>query len=350
MVLPVFLTNPPALAAATNEATDFHEVYELIRAHATGVSDAELNRAAVQGLVSALAPKVSLATKITPVNETGEPSLVSKTGLFEGEIAYLRVARVNDGLAGQVNNTWKDWNSTNRLKGLVLDLRYANGVDYAAAAATADLFAAKAEPLLNWGGGIVLSHEKTNAIRVPVAVLVNRETAQAAEGLAAMLRHTGAGLVLGSRTAGQAMITQDFPLRSGEQLRIATGPVLLGDGSALSAQGIKPDIEVSVSPETERAFFADAFVVLPRSNAVAGAKLSLTNQPEGTNPAARRGRMNEAELVREHRQAIDPGRDSNSGGPTARPAEPDKPAVNDPVLARGLDLLKGLAVVRQDRL
>jgi C-terminal processing protease CtpA/Prc len=349
LVLLALLANPPALVAATNEATDFREVYDLIRAHATGVSDAELNRAAIQGFVSALAPKVSLATRTRPVDETGEPSPVDKTALFEGGIAYLRVARVNDGLAGQVSSTWKDWNSTNRLIGLVLDLRYADGADYAAAAATADLFAAKAGPLLNWGGGTVASHEKTNAIRVPVAVLVNRETAQAAEGLAAMLRQTGAGLLLGSRTAGQAMMTQDFPLRNGEQLRIATGPVLLGDGSALSAQGIKPDIEVSVSPETERAFFADAFVVLPKSNGVAGAKLSLTNQPEGTNLAARRGRMNEAELVREHRQAIDPGRDSNPGGPTARPAEPDKPAVNDPVLARGLDLLKGLAVVRRDR-
>jgi hypothetical protein len=57
--------------------------------------------------------------------------------------------------------------------------------------------------------------------------------------------------------------------------------------------------------------------------------------------------MNEAELVREHREGLDrfPGIDSAS----MPPAEPARPVVTDPVLARALDLLKGLAVVRQSR-
>ena len=72
---------------------------------------------------------------------------------------------------------------------------------------------------------------------LPVAVLVNRQTAGAAEALAAVLRETGAGLILGSRTAGQAMVAQEFPLKNGERLRIATAPVQLGDGSALAGAG-----------------------------------------------------------------------------------------------------------------
>src|SRR6185503_15236598 len=94
--------------------------------------------------------------------------------------------------------------STNSLTGLVLDLRYAGGFDYSAAAATADLFVNAARPLLNWGNGVVSSQEKTNAIQVPVAVLVNGRTAGAAEALAAALRETGSGLILGGKTAGQA--------------------------------------------------------------------------------------------------------------------------------------------------
>ena len=60
-----------------------------------------------------------------------------------------------------------------------------------------------------------------------------------------------------------------------------------------------------------------------------------------TNRNIRRPRFNEAELVRERREGATMDADDN-----AREAEPDKPVVHDPVLARALDLLKGLAVVR----
>ena len=52
----------PLRAAADGETPGFSEVYDAIRAHLAGESDADLNRAAVQGLVSALAPRVSLLT------------------------------------------------------------------------------------------------------------------------------------------------------------------------------------------------------------------------------------------------------------------------------------------------
>src|SRR5207249_12336882 len=136
-----------------------------------------------------------------------------------------------------------------KLKGVVLDLRFSAGDDYQSAAAVADLFIPKEHPLLDWGSGVVKSRNKEDAIRIPVAVLVNRDTAGAAEALAAVLRETGTGLILGGKTAGQAMIAQEFPLKNGDRLRIATAPVQLGDGSALSAEGVKPDIAVEVRPE-----------------------------------------------------------------------------------------------------
>ena len=68
----------------------------------------------------------------------------------------------------------QSWPATNKLEGVVLDLRYAAGDDYASAAATAELFIKKEQPLLDWGTGMVRSKDKSDAISVPVAVLVNR--------------------------------------------------------------------------------------------------------------------------------------------------------------------------------
>ncbi len=333
----------PLRVAAEGETLSFSEVYDVIRAHLAGASDADLNRAAVQGLVSALAPRVML---LTNRNEGAQGAagavVVSKSSLYDDAIAYVRVERIGNGLAEAVRSALEQLARTNSIKGMVLDLRYADGNDYAAAAATADLFVRKEHPLLNWGVGMAQSKPKNDAISVPVAALVNRETAGAAEALAALVRETGVGLILGGKTAGQAMMAQEYPLKNGDRLRIATAPIQLGDGSAMT-EGVQPDIAVEVSAQDERAYYADAYKAITVSKA-AGAGLGATNTAAGTN-TARRMRFNEAELVREHREGLNT--DYEMAPPRAR--ELEKPLVHDPVLARALDLLKGLALVRQAR-
>ncbi|HZL43194.1 MAG TPA: S41 family peptidase [Verrucomicrobiae bacterium] len=334
----------PALGAS--QAPEFSEVYNIIKTHAAGVSDAELNRDAVQGLLSVLGHRAYLVTNSPAASNSPSGPLVSKAMLFEGETAYLRISNVSGDLAKEIRSAYAHLGSSNTVRGAVLDLRYCDGDDYDAAAAVADLFAAKAEPLLKSGTRTLSSQAKTNAIRVPVAVLVNGETAGAAEALAALMRNTGAGLLLGSQTAGRAMILQDFQLSNGSELRVAVAPVLLWDGSALPSQGLQPDISVAVVPEEERGYFANSFLIGQRTNAMPVARLSLGSPTAGTNAASRRMRLNEAELVREHREGLD--RDLDMDAPV-RPVEPAKPAVNDPALARALDLVKGLALVRQSR-
>jgi hypothetical protein len=327
-----------SVAATTNASPDFQEVYDLIRQHASGLSPEDLNRAAVQGLVNALGSRVSLGTN-KALADSGEKKMVAETILFDGNIFYVRIARVAEGLAKEITSSCEQVKATNKVSGIVLDVRYADGTDYKAAADAADLFVSKGQPLLNWGTGVVSAHDKANAISVPVAVLVNHKTSGGSEALAAMIRETGAGLVLGNRTAGSAMVMEDFPLKNGEHLRIGSSPVTLGDGTALSTQGLKPDIDVTVSEEAERAFYADAFLVVSNKSS----DLSATNnQASATNQT--RVRFNEAELVREHRAGENPDEMA-----AKRPPEPQAPVVSDPALARALDLLKGLAVVRENK-
>ena len=332
----------PARAAAPSQAPDFKEVYDLIHEHLPEMNDAELNRVAVQSLISALSPKVSLAG--SPATDASQESaLVTQSSLFDGPIAYIRIKGAGEGLDKALRQAWQELGATNKLKGMVIDLRYADGTDYAAATTTADLFVRKEQPLLDWGQGVVRSKEKTDNIAVPLAVLVNRQTAGAAEALAAMLRETGAGLILGGHTAGLAMVAQEYPLKDGERLRIATTPIFLGDGSVLPGQGLKPDIAVEVAADEERGYYADAFKEPARAVAPANSGLVATNLAQGTN-RTRRPRFNEAELVRERRDGLVLDSDARGGG-----SETEKPVVRDPVLGRALDFLKGLSVMRQGR-
>ena len=331
---------PQARAAAPTP--NFEEVYQLLRSHLAGVSEGQLNEAAVQGLLASLGPKVTLVDSKSAESTPAGTALVTKSSRLEGDMGYIRVARVEQGLAQAVREAYNKLQGTNQLQGLVLDLRYARGGDYAAAAATADLFVNKPKPLLDWGKGMVKSQEKAHALDLPVAVMVNQQTAAAAEALAAALRETGAGLLLGGRTAGQAMLCQEFPLQDGQWLRIATTPVRLGNGTALSAKGVQPDIPVEVSAKDERAYYTNAF----QTASQARAGLSSTNTPGATNQVAARPRFNEAELVRERKQSLGDAVDTLAPAPKI-PQE--GPQVQDPTLARALDVLKGLAVVRHAR-
>src|SRR5712671_5457165 len=190
-LLAIFTVTTVSRAGAPAEPPDFKEVYDLIRAHVAGLSQPQLDRAAVQALVTALAPKVMLVGEDNGMNAASNAAPLGKTSVYDGEIAYLRVGRVAKGLPEAVRKNCESLLATNKLKGLVLDLRYASGTDYSAAAAVADLFLSKERPLLDWGNGMVRSKEKTDALTVPVAILVNHQTSGAAEAVAALLRETG---------------------------------------------------------------------------------------------------------------------------------------------------------------
>ncbi|MBI3192805.1 MAG: hypothetical protein HYZ36_09080, partial [Pedosphaera parvula] len=284
-------------AADTNAGPSFQEVYSLVRSNLTGVDEAELDQIALEGLLSQLQGKVAIVTNVPPA-EAGDPNapLVSTNRVFEGVYGYLRVDRVNAGLADQFKTVFQQLNSSNKLSGLVLDLRFAAGKDYASAMAVADQFVQTEKAVLMVGDTTLRSSTKDNPIRLPVAVLVNQKTKGAAEALAGVLRRNNVALIIGGKTAGDVVMFQEFPLSNGRRLRVASSLVRYGDGQTLPSKGIKPDIMVDVSPDTEKAYLEDPYKLV-------GGSPTLFAADSGTNRPAPR-LINEAELVRRHREGL----------------------------------------------
>ncbi len=340
LVAPLLASSGLALCAAS-DTPDFKEIYELLRANASAVNEEELNRAAVEGLLAKLDSRVWLIDPSKTSSAETNVAPISSSALFDENYGYIRIARVGSQLPGAFSAAVEQLSATNKLKGLVVDLRYATGGDYAAAAKVADQFLGSEQPLLDWGRGMIKSTDKTNAFRQPVAILVNHFTSGAAEALAGVLRNKDVGLLIGTNTAGQASTTKDFTLANGDTLRIAVSPVKVGDGEVI--ERLKPDIQVDVSPDDERAYFVDAYKALPRPGMGTGSSTNIASFSV-TNRSPRR-RLNEAELVRMLREGENPEEVVKPG----RALEPAKPVIADPALARAVDLLKALAVVRQTR-
>ena len=154
------------------------------------------------------------------------------------------------------------------------------------------------------GDDLTVANATTNwfaAKKLPLAILINSETRGAAAALAKDLRAAHDGLVLGG-----------------------------------AAAELKPDIAVIVKTADEKQFL---------DNPYAASATGETNASAATNGnlATFIDHTTEADLVREKIKDGDQDEDSTP----ARPTEPQKPYIHDPALARAVDLIKALAVIRQ---
>jgi C-terminal processing protease CtpA/Prc len=330
----IFLFVAFSLRVFGSEQMKLDEVMSVIRTNMTDLSEEELSRSAAMGLIKELGTKVQLVT----TNERAEPrvgEVISKTAVYNDKFGYVRIRSVDERLTNEFQKTMTQLLATNGLAGVVLDLRFAEGTNYQAAAKVADEFVKGGQPLVRLGDVKIAATDRASDIRQPVAVLVNGETRAAAEALAAMLRESAAALVIGSKTAGEARLYETFTLSTGQRLRVGKVPIEVGRGKALPASGIVPDIDVSLSPEEEHAYYEDPYLVRRFAPLSGG-----TNEVSGLFPPGRP--LNEAELVRRHRNG-------ETGEVEARPETVEPSAITDPTLARALDFLKGISILQPRR-
>jgi hypothetical protein len=161
---------------------------------------------------------------------------------------------------------------------------------------------------LRFAGGDDLVSEKAvenlfTSQKSPLAILINAGTRGAAIELAKNLREANAGLIFGG-----------------------------------AAKNLQPDISISVNAGDEKMFLENPFGTIS-TNEISAASATTNDFLPFVDHTS------EADLVREK---IKDG-DEDDNLPSERLAEPQKPFIRDPVLARAVDLIKALAVVRQSR-
>lgn len=132
--------------------------------------------------------------------------------------------------------------------------------------------------------------------KTPLVILMNSQTRGGAAELVAQLQAGGRGIVMGT----------------------ASGK-------------ITPDITIATSTEAERAYQEHPFVPLPAGSTASATSNNLTQLIDHTS---------EADLVR--RRIKDGEQDDTE---TAR-TEPAAPVIRDPALARAVDLLKALTILK----
>ncbi|MCL4541062.1 MAG: S41 family peptidase, partial [Chloroflexi bacterium] len=88
----------------------------------------------------------------------------------------------------------------------------------------------------------------------PLVLLVNHDTASAAEIFAAALRDNHRAVIIGTQTLGTGTVLSTFRLQDGSALFLGTQEWLTPSGASLWLHGIKPDILVSL-PKNDSPIF-----------------------------------------------------------------------------------------------
>jgi hypothetical protein len=262
--------------------------------------------------------------------ETSSAPLPIVTALLPDTITYWRLASFTPKKDWGELGTELQYSSTRYpYGGAILDLRgNTEPGDIAGAAQVINYFAPgddslfKFRPVLSDGsklGGYVITDHPFHG---PIVVLIDHQTAGAAEVLAARLKADGA-LLVGQETSGKGAVFGEQKLASGQVLRYVAAHVNLADGTDIWNHPVTPDITMTVDDHTEK-----AALMLIRDNHI----LDVIQE------SAERHRMSEASLV----QGEDPEWDDYLASLEKKPVLLSLPIIHDAVLIRALDSLKAI--------
>ncbi len=89
-------------------------------------------------------------------------------------------------------------------------------------------------------------YEKSKAgeLELPLAVLVNENSASASELLTAAVKDTKKGTIIGKNTYGKGVVQSTYPFKDGSALKITTSKYYTPNGVCIDGVGVSPNIEV----------------------------------------------------------------------------------------------------------
>jgi carboxyl-terminal processing protease len=183
-------------------------------------------------------------------------SSVVEKRLIGEDTGYLRVSVFENRTAEEISAAIESLTS-NGAKRLVLDLRDNPGGLVSAAVDTVGLFCPKGTVAATLQGRIrsenvrYETRTEPRASKMPIAVLVNWDSASAAEIVAGALQDMNRAAIVGERTRGKGVVQTIFPLSNEDALKITTAHYVLPSGRSIQGSGVQPDIYQPLDRQTQ---------------------------------------------------------------------------------------------------
>ena len=103
-------------------------------------------------------------------------------------------------------------------------------------------------------------------IDIPLVVLVNENSASAAEIFSGAVKDHEVGTLVGTTTFGKGIVQQTFALGDGSAVKLTTSKYYTPNGVNIQGTGITPDVEVDWPEEAEEFTSRRSLTNFPRKN------------------------------------------------------------------------------------
>jgi carboxyl-terminal processing protease len=184
------------------------------------------------------------------------PVVSSRLETVDGrKLGYVHLATFSEGSHGALRGAVRKLQRRGA-EGLVLDLRGNGGGLLEEAVLAASVFLPEDETVVSTDsrsqGHAVYKTRGGNLPSLPIVVLIDRNTASAAEILTAALADDADAKTVGTRSYGKGVFQQEIDLSNGGALKLTVGEYFTPDGTNLAGEGIHPDIPARDLPGTSR--------------------------------------------------------------------------------------------------
>lgn len=167
---------------------------------------------------------------------------------LEGDFGYLHISGFSEDTADQIEEAINKIRSHlgGRLAGLVIDLRDNPGGLLVESVAASDAFIESGDIVVTKGRHRTQRYRATVGDIVaglPIVVLINGNSASAAEIFAAALKDHERAVLIGTRSFGKGTVQTVMPMGRGTALKLTTAAYYRPSGSSVDG-GIVPDVNV----------------------------------------------------------------------------------------------------------
>jgi carboxyl-terminal processing protease len=171
------------------------------------------------------------------------------------KLGYARLAAFSEGADAALRRAVRKLQREGA-QGLVLDLRGNGGGLLDEAVLTASIFLPKGAVVVSTDsrseGHAVYKTKGGKLPPLPIVVLIDRNTASAAEILTAALADDAGAKTVGTRSYGKGVFQQEIDLSNGGALKLTVGEYFTPNGTNLAGKGIQPDVKARDLPGTRR--------------------------------------------------------------------------------------------------
>ena len=182
---------------------------------------------------------------VTATRDTVEAPTV-KYRMMDGQIGYVSVSEFDSVTYDQYQKALKDLEGQG-MKGLVVDLRNNPGGNLNTVCDMLDLMLPKGLIVYTEdkdGNRQEASSDGENQFTLPLAVLVNGNSASASEIYAGAIQDYGIGDIVGTQTYGKGVVQQIFDLKDDTCVKLTIAKYFTPKGRSINGKGITPDVEV----------------------------------------------------------------------------------------------------------